>query len=106
MMQGTSAPILGALAMRARRRIAAHFLVHHAIGADDAVPYVPERALERRQFERLRARGVIREAGAGCYWLDRAAYQQDIERTRRMLVPVVIVIALIAAAVPLFFYRG
>lgn len=62
------------------------------------MPYVPDRAIVRRQFDRLRARGVIREAGAERYWLDTVAHGRDIERTRRVMVPIVLVLVLIGAA--------
>ena len=102
MIAASPIPIIAALVTRARRRIAAHFFVHHATSAQDAVPFVPERPIARRQFERMQARGIVREAGRGRYWLDTAAYQANIERRRSILVPVVIALAVLL----LFFYRG
>lgn len=98
--------IVAAAVVRARRKIAAHFFVHHAVSAEDAVPYVPDRPIMRRQFEHMQARGVVRAAGVGKYWLDTAAYQAEIDRRRARMVPVVIVLCLVIAAVALFFYRG
>ena len=98
--------IIAGMTMRARRRIAAHFFVHHAIGADDAVAYVPQSPVERRQFAGMQSRGVIREAGAGRYWIDTAAYQAEIDARRRVLVPIVIVLCVAAAAVLLLGYQG
>lgn len=102
----TVAPTIAAVVMRARRKIAGHFFAHHAVSADEAVAFVPDRLIVRRQFERMRHRGVIREAGAERYWIDTAAYQAENDARRRRLVPIVIVLALIAAAIPLFFYDG
>lgn len=108
MIASSPAPgIIAAVLMRARRKIAAYFFVEHAISADEAVPYVPQQRIERNEFERMQARGVIRSAGDGKYWLDTAAYQADADRRRRILVPVVIVLVVAAALATMFAgYRG
>ncbi|WP_158298810.1 hypothetical protein [Sphingomonas psychrotolerans] len=49
---------------------------------------------------------MIREAGAGRYWLHRAAYQAEIDSRRRVLVPIVIVFCVVAAGVILLGYQG
>ena len=106
MIAYSPAPAIAAMIVRARRRIAAYFFVEHAVSAEEAVAYVPQRPIERREFERMRKRGVIRDAGGGKYWLDTAAYQADAERRGRALVPVVIVLAIAAALALTFAYRG
>lgn len=107
MIAGSPAPAIAAMVIRARRKIAGHFFVHHATSAEDAVAFVPDRLIMRRQFERMQARGVIREAGAGRYWLDTAAYQADLDRRRRILVPLVIMLMVATALVTaLAGYRG
>jgi hypothetical protein len=98
--------IVAGMVARARRKITAHFLVHHATSAEDAVAFKPQRPIEQRQFDRLRGKGVIREAGAGRYWLDTAAFQADTDARRKRLIPIVLILTLIAAAIPLFFYQG
>lgn len=98
--------MVAGLVMRARRRIAAHFFAHHATSADDAVAYVPQSALDERQFERMRSKGVVRYAGGDRYWIDTAAWQADLDARGRWLVAIVLVLLLVAAAVPLFFYQG
>ena len=98
--------IVAGLVSRARRRIAAHFFFHHAIDAEDAVAYLPQSAIEQREFERMRGTGVIREASGGRYWIDTAAYQADIDARRRKLVPIVIVLCVAIAAVILLGYRS
>ncbi len=101
------APAIAAIVVRARRKIAGHFFVHHATSAEDAVAYVPQRMIMRRQFEHMRARGILRDAGSGKYWIDTVAYQGDIDRRRRILVPIVIVMAAaLALAIALVGYRG
>jgi len=98
--------IVAGLIMRARRKIASHFFVHHATSAEDAVAYVPQSLIEQRQFAKMQGKGVVREAGAGRYWIDTAAYQADIDARRRMVVPIVIVVCLVIAGLILFGYRS
>src|SRR6188768_4331951 len=106
-MIASPAPTIAAMIVRARRKIAAYFFVEHAVSAEEAVAYVPQRPIERREFARMQKRGVIRDAGGGKYWLDTAAYQADSDRRRRILVPVVIVLVVVAAvALMLAGYRG
>ena len=107
MIAGSPAPAIAAMVMRARRKIASHFFVHHAVSAEDAVAFVPDRLIMRHQFEKMQTRGVVRDAGGGKYWLDTAAYQADIDRRRRILVPVVLVLVVLAALVLMLVgYRG
>ena len=104
---GTSvAPIAAAAVARARRRIVAHFYVHHAISAEEAVAYVPAKGMGQRQFEEMLARGILHQAAPGRFWIDQAAYQADLERRRRMVIPLIIVVLLILAAIPLCFFES
>jgi hypothetical protein len=98
--------IIVAIVSRTRRRIADHFYVHHAISAGDAVAFVPQNRIERGQFERMLARGVVRNAGAGQYWLDIDAYRDEIETRRRKLVPIVVILSVAIAGLILLGYRG
>ncbi|WP_404334236.1 hypothetical protein AB2M62_12705 [Sphingomonas sp. MMS12-HWE2-04] len=98
--------IVAGLVVRARRRIAAHFFVHHATSADDAVAYVPQSPIETRQFARMQSKGVVREAAAGRYWLDTAAFQAESDARRRRLVPIVIALCVLAAVLVTFAYQG
>jgi hypothetical protein len=98
--------IVAGLVMRARRKIAAHFFVHHATSAEDAVAYVPQSHIEQRQFARMQSKSVIREAGAGRYWIDTAAYQAELDARRRRLVPIVIVLCLVVAGLIMLGYRS
>lgn len=101
----SSAPtVIGALAVRARRNIRAHFFAHHAVSAEEAVPFVPQRRIERTQFERMLRKGVVREAGQGRYWFDLVAFQRDQDRRRTILVPIVIAACLLAAGLITLLY--
>ena len=93
-----------AATVRARREIVAHLFVHHAVSAGEAVPYVPGSPIAGGELRRLQDRRVVHEAGRGRFWIDPAALKADAERRRRRLVPLVIAVALILAAIPLFFY--
>ena len=98
--------LLAAMMVRARRKIVQHFLFHHATAPGDAVRYLPQSRIEQAQFDRLMARGVVRDAGSGTYWIDTAAFVEFERAQRRKVVTIVVVVLLIAAALPLFFYRG
>jgi hypothetical protein len=63
---------------RARREIQHHFFSNDAVRPDRAVDFDPPDRLQRRQFERMRQRGIIHEATDGRYWLDVVAYDIDL----------------------------
>lgn len=54
----------------ARRRVLGYFFERNAVTAEKAVPFVNERRLQQRQFERFRANGVIAEGKPGTYYVD------------------------------------
>ena len=105
-MNANAAPVIVAAINRARRQISGHFMHHRAIAPGDAVDFVPDRPIVKRQFEKMLARGVVKQAGAGRYWLDIDAYNADIARRRGRLVPVVIALAILAAVLLTFLYQG
>lgn len=107
MIAATPLPaIIAAMIVRARRKIVQHFLFHHATAPADAVPYLPQSRIERSQFDRLKERGVIREEGAGRYWVDTDAFV-ELERARhRKALILVAVAAVVAAGLLTFAYRG
>jgi|SRR5690242_20482934 hypothetical protein len=85
-----------ALVARARREIQHHFFSNDAVRPDRAVPFEPENHIERRQFERMVGRGIIREEGPGKYWLDVVAYDVDLRaRHRRVKVALLVVIGVL-----------
>jgi hypothetical protein len=85
---------------RARREIQHHFFSNDAVRPDRAVDFDPPNRLQRRQFERMRQRGIIQEATSGRYWLDVVAY--DIDLTGRYKrVKWALALALLAMAVAL-----
>ena len=91
-----------ALAARARREIQHHFFAADAVRPDRALAFDPANSFERRQFERMRARDIIREAKPGDYWLDVVAYDVDLRaRFRRVRTALLVVIALLVATMPL-----
>ena len=79
----------------ARRKVLGYFFAQNAVVADNAQPFNPERRLERRQFERMREAGVIREAKPGRYYVDVPtwhAWHSSIHRRALMLVLAVLVV--------------
>ena len=89
-----------AAAARARRDIQHHFFMNDAVRSERAIAFEPSGMFQQRQFERMCARGIIREAGPGRYWLDVVAYDVDLTGRHRRL-KVALAIALVAMAVGL-----
>ena len=84
---------VAAAVARARRDVQHHFFSHDAVRPDRAVAVDPGSQIQRRQFERMRSRGIIREAKPGLYWLDVVAYDIDLRqrfsRVRLLLLAIV-----------------
>jgi hypothetical protein len=74
------ATAVAAAVAKARRDIQHHFFSHDAVRPDRAVAFEANRRIEERQFERMRSRGIIREAKPGLYWLDVVAYDIDLRQ--------------------------
>ena len=84
---------------RARREIQHHFFSNDAVRPDRAVDFDPPSRLQRRQFERMRERGIIHEATSGRYWLDVVAYDIDLTgRYKRVKIALAIALAAFAIA--------
>jgi len=108
-LTGTSAPAepqrMPAGALRVRGRIAEAMLALHAIAPEDAVDYSPE-PRDAREFDRLRAAGIVREVPGGRYWFDLIAYHLRERARSRVATMWAFGIALVVAAVAVLFYRG
>lgn len=87
---------------KARRDVISHFLSRHAVTEESAVPYAPSRRLRARQFEKLRARGVVVTAKSGGYYVDVAAWDA-FQRTIRKRVLGGLAVGVIAAALAVAF---
>lgn len=105
-MAGPDGRMIPMQVSRARRPVTNHFLALHAIGPGDAVAYVPQDAGQRHQFDQMRGAGIVHEAIRGHYWLDLPALKADEDAKRARMVPVTIAVAVLAALVLTFFYRG
>jgi hypothetical protein len=83
---------------QARRDIQHHIFSHDAVRPDRAVSFGPDRIIQQRQFERMRSRGIIREASPGLFWLDVVAYDIDLRqrfaRVRLVLLAMVLALAI------------
>ena len=92
---------------KARREIQHHFFSNDAVRPDRAVRFEADRMIERRQFERMRAAGIIHEAKPGTYWLDVVAYDVDLRArfARVRLVLLALVIVLMIGLVATLFAR-
>lgn len=92
-------------AARARRKLVDHFCAQHAVTPYDTILYTPSAEL-KPAFDRLLAERLIRKEGHAYYWLDLRAYEAAVERRRRKLVPVAIVVSVLLAVVAMLFYAG
>jgi hypothetical protein len=82
---------------KARRDIQHHFFSHDAVRPDRAVSFDASNGIQERQFERMRSRGIIREAAPGLYWMDVVAYDIDLRqrfgRVRLVLLAIILALA-------------
>jgi hypothetical protein len=88
---------------RVRGRVPAAFAARHAIASEDAIAFTPDPP-DVRAFERLRAVGVIRQAG-NRFWLDLPRYHAEEEARRRRMWPIGLGIAVLLAMLVLLFYH-
>ncbi|MCP3731883.1 hypothetical protein M9978_15770 [Sphingomonas sp. MG17] len=88
---------------RKRRKIVDHFCAQHAVTPYDTILYQPPLPL-KAAFEAMLSERLIRKEGHAFYWLDLNALDAAVERRRRKLVPVAIVVALVLAIVAMTFY--
>ncbi|OYQ28267.1 hypothetical protein CHU93_09125 [Sandarakinorhabdus cyanobacteriorum] len=89
-----------AVVAKARRDIQHHFFAADAVRPDRAVPFAPAGGIESRQFEAMRARGIILAEGSDRYWLDVVAYDADLQQRYRR-VRIILWVAVAAVAIEL-----
>ena len=90
-----------ALVARANRAIQHRFFAADAVRPDRTVAFTPANGVEKRQFERLRARGVIHEPQPGAYWLDLPAYDAMLHERHSRVKLVAILLLVVAGALAL-----
>jgi len=98
-------PISAAAAARARRRIADHFFALQAFEPDKAIEFAPQTPDELRQFDQLRADGVIRQQVPGHYWFDLDVHQAAKKRRGRRILPIIATVLLVLVWAWALFYR-
>ena len=89
-----------AVVAKARRDIQHHFFAADAVRPDRAVPFAPSAGIESRQFEAMRARGIILSEGDDRYWLDVVAYDAELQQRYRR-VRIILWVAAAAVAIEL-----
>jgi hypothetical protein len=91
----------------ARRRVLGFFFERNAVTPENAVPFVSERRLQQRQFERFRANGVIREGKAGNFYVDIPRWQEwQHGLHNRAKIAVLVVVIVLGAVLALTVGRG
>jgi hypothetical protein len=73
-----------AMVAKARRDVMSHFLSRNAVTPASAVPYVPDRRLRERMFERLKDAGVLK-AGKSGYYVDVSVWDVYARKRRRRI---------------------
>lgn len=91
-----------AVIARHRRKIISHFLSQNAVTPEKAVGYEPPRRIDRRLFDRLREREVIRQNGRGAYYIDVASLDSYNRSRRRLAGGVIAALAVLAGAAVAF----
>lgn len=86
-----------AIIARARRRILDHLMVANAVSAEAAIDFEPSTAIQARQLQRMLSAGVVRETGAGKYWVDIPAYSNWANGRRRRIAALLIIVVIAAA---------
>ena len=102
------ATVIAAVVAKARRDIQHYFFQEDAVRADRAVRFEPNSRIQERQFELMRARGIVREAKPGYFWVDIPKYDSELRRrlmTLRLVLLVVLSCALIAGLLGAFAAR-
>lgn len=85
-----------AVIAKAKREIQHAFFAADAVRLDRTIPFTPANGAERRQFDRLRAEGVIHEERPGRYWLDLPAYDAILQaRHRRVQIVLLLLVAVL-----------
>jgi hypothetical protein len=83
MMNANIAPVVGAVAMRARRRILRQFTAAGATSPDSAINVEPRRPLERKYLRSLQSFGAVRETPDGRLYLDEELLADHTSRRRK-----------------------
>jgi hypothetical protein len=73
-------------AIRARHQVADYFLSRDAVSINEAVRFTTASPVERRAFDRLRDKGLIRAAGNDTWFLDLNAYNRARRRRTQLVV--------------------
>jgi hypothetical protein len=79
----SSAPVIAAAAMAARRRVLNAFRQADATSDEKGIGFTPAHRMDERYFDALVAYGAIRETGRGTFWLDEARVSEHDSRRRK-----------------------
>lgn len=92
------ATVIAAATAKARRDIQHYFFKEDAVRPERAVRFEAHNRIQERQFERMQASGIIREAKPGYYWIDIPVYDSELQR-RLMTLRTILLIVLSAALI-------
>lgn len=83
-------------------RVQRHFAEHRAISPGTAIEYAPG-PVDRAAFDRLHARGVIREAHPAHYWFDLDRMGQDRRQARNPKARIALILGGVLAIAAYYF---
>jgi hypothetical protein len=87
----------------ARRRVLGFFFERNAVSPENAVPFVSERSLQQRQFDRFCANGVIKQGGKpGNFYVDVPRWNEWQHGLHNRAKIAILIVLLVMAAVLLF----
>ncbi|MBR0552345.1 hypothetical protein [Stakelama marina] len=87
---------LPAIRTKRWRKIIAHFLSQGASSRADAIAWEAEDEADRKLFEDLRERGVVKQDNRGGFYVDMKAYQRDADIRWRVRTSALATVALAA----------
>ncbi len=73
-------------AIRARHKVVEYFLSRDAVRMNDAVRFTTRSPVERKAFERLQDKGIVRAAGNDTWFLDLQSYDRARRRRTQLVV--------------------
>lgn len=89
----------------ARRRVLGFFFERNAVTPENAVPFVTDRRLQQRQFERFCSNGVIKEGKPGLHYVDVVRWN-EWQHGLHMRAKIAILIVLLVMGAVLFLTVG
>ncbi|MEG3179279.1 hypothetical protein [Sphingomonas sp. LT1P40] len=96
---------IGSITDLSQHRVQRHFADHRALAPGDAIEYVPSGPAERKAFDTMIERGVIRQTSPATYWFDLDRMGRTRRQPRDWRWPVAIAFIALVAGVAMYIGR-